>query len=460
MTRLEETIGAFLRAEGLEPQHVLVALSGGADSVALLLALHEYRDRAFKVSAAHVHHHLRAEADDDARFVMELCTRLGIELEMLDADITAERIRAVGVEAAAREARYALLDEAADRIGADCIATAHTRNDQAETLLMRLITGSGASRLRGISPRRGRIIRPLLTVSRAEIEQFVEERGIEPRRDAMNEDPRYLRSSVRHRLLPLLAELNPRIVDSLAETAQQVFDQQNELDAAVKEAHHRFVRTSDDHIDIDATSLGDRPWMLRRLILDAVRKLEPEARDVSAEDLHRLQNAVARTSVTRDLSIRRHHGVLRLERAEQRDPIPDELQITPGGTLEIPNSSWQLRLEEVPSLPPRESWSSASHQLFEIPPGAPAAFTVRSRRRGDRFLPLGSSSEKKLKDFLINRKIDKQDRASLPLLICDNEIVWIPGVEVSERFRVREGRGRLFRASLERSDGNGEALRR
>jgi tRNA(Ile)-lysidine synthase len=454
---LHQAITEFLGEHGLEPKRMIVAVSGGPDSVAMLLALHEFPDRRFDLSVAHVHHHLRDDADEDARFVDDLGRRLGIDVTILHADVAPDRIRDVGVEAAAREARYALLESEADRLGADFIATAHTQNDQAETLLMRLVTGSGSSRLRGIAAKRGRIIRPLLNVSRDEIERFLDSRSVTARVDTMNADPRFLRTRIRHELLPLLESINPRAIETLAESAAQIAEEQREIDSAVAAARAEFAQFDSARVVVDASALGRRPWMLRRLLLEGIRHLDPDCREVSAEDLRRLARVGARTSITADVSARRDGPAIVLERVPDRVEIA-EVELTPGDSVLLHPLRCTLTLTEITDRP--EKLSGPGHQVFEVPLETPLSFTVRGRRDGDRFFPLGAPAEKKLKDFLISRKISAENRDKIPLLLCNGEIVWVAGVELSDKFKVRNGTGRLFRAEIDWGAGDANAVQR
>src|SRR5687767_11136479 len=203
------------------PCAIVAAVSGGADSTALLLALTGLRDDGFEVHAAHVNHHLRGiDSDADEQFVRDLCARLGVPLHVADGTLDPERVRARGIEAAAREVRYARLSEIREATGARFVATAHQKNDQAETVLMRLLTGSGIAGLRGIHPvRADGFVRPLLDVTREEIEAFLRERNVTPRTDRSNADARFLRNRVR----AIIGELNA--VENLAAIADQAREQ-------------------------------------------------------------------------------------------------------------------------------------------------------------------------------------------------------------------------------------------
>lgn len=243
-------------------QRVVVAVSGGADSVALLLALKEAAGRLrLRLDAAHFDHGLRGAASAaDAAFVAALCRRLGVPLHLGRA---APPLAGPGLEAQARRARYAFLASVADRLGADRIATAHTADDQAETVLMRLLRGSGGDGLQAIRFRRGRVVRPLLECRRADVLDFLAAAGEPFRDDASNADPRFLRNRVRHEVLPVLAALNPRVRAALARTATVAQEERRLLERAAR----RALRRIDDGSGLSLAGLRRlaRPLQLRLL---------------------------------------------------------------------------------------------------------------------------------------------------------------------------------------------------
>ena len=426
---MQGTICQFFVKEGIAGGRIVVAVSGGADSSALLLSLH---DLNLDLVAAHVNHHLRgAESDADEAFVRELCRRLGIRLRVADGTLDPERVRARGIEAAAREVRYAHLTRIREEERAACVATAHQKNDQAETVLMRLLTGSGPAGLRGIHPRReDGIIRPLLGVTRAEIEAFLAERQVVPRSDRSNEDPRFLRNRVR----AFLREVDA--TDNLARIAEQARAQWPLLERAVDEAERRCLDVREDATHF--LRWPDDEWLRGALLQRHIRRLDPHARDFDASRLAAQVETLKRVSVTSTVELVRKGDALilrkRLAPAEDFDLAMGLDESAYIASLGI--TMHMTRAERAEARP-------ASCQRIELPEGAEMRFTVRNRRHGDRFHPLGMPRPKKLKDFLIDRKIDRDDRDRLPLLVWNGEIVWIAGVEVSERFKVRGAGGVL-----------------
>jgi len=442
---LVAAVRQFFVNSGIGPCEIVAAVSGGVDSTALLLALAELRPDGFTIAAAHVNHHLRgADSEADEAFVRDLCERLGVPLQVADGELDPALVRHRGIEAAARAVRYERLRELA---GSRLLATAHQKNDQAETVLMRLLTGSGIAGLRGIHPHRADgILRPLLRVTREDIERFLREKNVTPRLDRSNEDPRFLRNRIRG----LVRELHA--VDNLAAAADQAREQWPLLERLVHDAE-------------PAARAGTWPaelWLRRALLERLIRALDPEARDFDARRLAEELDRVKRVSVTKHVELVRRGDTLLLERrAETPDVAGFEVEIAPGAPVYIPEIDLTVGIDEG---------ISGRGQRFAIDPvgGGEPRFVVRNRRRGDRFQPLGLTAPKKLKDFLIDRKIPAGVRDRLPLLVWNGEIVWVGGVEVSERFKVTtapagmlyevwmEGSGAEHHSRLHRGTGKSE----
>jgi tRNA(Ile)-lysidine synthase len=437
-----EAIRRFLAAHGLVQRPIVSAVSGGVDSTALLIALVELGD--IKFTAAHINHHLRgAESDDDEAYVRELCARYDIPLRVADGTLDPEAVRHRGIEAAAREVRHARLREIA---GTALIATAHQKNDQAETVLMRLMTGGGIAALRGIHPvRDDGVIRPLLEVARAEIEQFLTERNVTPRFDRSNADPRFLRNRVR----ALLRELDDGAVDNLAAIADQARQQWPVLERAVDAAENVIV--TDDETRF--RSMPEDAWLCQALLLRHIRRLDPEARDVSADDLKRLAASSTRTSVTKSLELL-HDGDQIVLRRRGQDATPHfEIEIDAGNEVHIPEIETTVRIRQ----PGNPATRQPNTQVIQLPKGATPHFTIRNRRDGDRFRPLGMSHDKKLKELLIDRKIAAASRDRIPLLVWQGTIAWVAGVEVSELFKVTGEAADQYEVAIEQDH---ESVRR
>jgi tRNA(Ile)-lysidine synthase len=255
---------------------VLLAVSGGADSVALLRAMTALKTGGLgRLCVAHFNHKLRAEADADQQFVVSLCKQLGLSCETGSCDVALlAASRGEGIEPAARRARYGFLKETAGRLGARFILSAHTANDQAETILHRIMRGTGISGLTGMSRFRrlghATLLRPFLSVRRRELEKYLRDIGQPFRNDLSNADRRFTRNRIRHELLPLLARhYNPAVADALLRLGGLAADAQGVINHLVDQLHERAVKSDNENcVEIDAAHLGSSPpYLLRELLV-------------------------------------------------------------------------------------------------------------------------------------------------------------------------------------------------
>jgi len=269
---LVAAVDRALQAAGLSlhGRTIVVGLSGGADSVALVDALASLRRRrGFRLVAAHLDHGLRSGSRDDAAFCAAFCATLDVPLRAATADVRARAARERGgLEQAARRERYAFLRAVREEEGAAAIAVAHTRDDQAETLLLRLLRGAGATGLAGMRPRAGDILRPLLDVSRADVLDHLRERGLAWREDPSNADPAPRRNRVRHELLPYLeARFNPEIRAALARTASLLADEAAHVRAEAETLLARVAREEEGTLVLGRLSLAEAPTPVARVAI-------------------------------------------------------------------------------------------------------------------------------------------------------------------------------------------------
>ena len=258
-----ETIKALTTEYDMLPRGgtVLCAVSGGADSMCLLHLLHTWAgEGGFRVAAAHYNHNLRgAESDRDAAFVAEWCAGQDIPCVIGAGDVAHEaRARGLGVEETARQMRYEFLRGAADAMGCGRIATAHSADDNLETLLLHLVRGAGLHGLAGIPPRRGVVVRPLLTTSRAEIVAYLEANGVAHVEDSSNTDEGYARNRIRRQVVPVLRQLNPRLTESAAETMGYLRTDNDYLNAQAAAACQN-ARWAEDDLVIEARYIAQLP---------------------------------------------------------------------------------------------------------------------------------------------------------------------------------------------------------
>lgn len=386
-------------------EQVVCAISGGADSVALLFALYLLAPQmGFTLSAAHFNHGLRgAESDEDAAFVAALCDRLDIPLHMGQGSVVAGK---KGLEAAARDARYAFLESLPGKI-----ATAHTADDNAETVLMHLIRGTGLKGLGGISPVRGNVIRPMLTVTRHEVIAFLQEYNLAWREDSSNAGDDFLRNRLRHRVMPLLKEENPGIAQNLSDMALRLRE-----DEAVLSAQAALD-------DPDISRLRELPYALRSRWITAFLKnngvKEPEKNHIDLVDrLIVSDRPSARGCLPGGITVSRCYD--RLEIAATDYALQKQLLQVPCEMI-LPNAGVCMKISDAKYL---------SHEQDRFTVKAQGQLYLRSREAGDAIrMPGGTKSLKKL---FIDRKIPANNRSNIPVIVDDNGILGVMGVGANQ----------------------------
>jgi tRNA(Ile)-lysidine synthase len=464
---VESRVLRTLRKHDMLPRggRVLVALSGGADSVALLHILRtlERRGALVVAGAAHLNHQLRGvEADGDEAFCRDLAAASGVRFVAGRTDVAAlasETGRSV--EDAARQARYRFLSDAAVGLDAGAIAVGHSLDDQAETFLLRLIRGAGAAGLAGIRPRVNRVIRPLLEISRAELRRYAAAHALEFRDDASNADVSVPRNRVRHELLPHLEQFSPTVAAALARAAGLAREDEEFLDGLAIESAGSIVLLESDGVAVDIAGLTAlAPALASRVARKALSAAAPD-RFIGFQhiddllDLARTGAEGAAVTLPGVTAIRRGHRIVFGIVAEPpfsnsfRFPlsIPGEVAV-PGWAL---SATWVDDLGDVKTPAARGDTAVVAAGPLQGP------LAVRTRRRGDTFKPLGMGGRgRKLQDFLVDRKIARVDRDSLPLVVDgDDRIVWVVGQSVAEDFRVTTAKHGVILLKARRLGGVG-----
>lgn len=449
--RLTETVRTALTEFGVRDETVVVAVSGGPDSVVLLHLLFRLReDFGLRLHVAHLNHMLRGEhGARDARFVADLAQRLDLPCTCEERDVrTYQRASAnSSLEDAARQVRYQFLNETADRAGAKRIALGHMADDQAETVLLHLVRGTGLSGLRGMLPVRGRIIRPLLTVRREEIEEFLQNEGIAHCADETNESRQFARNKIRADVIPLLQrEFNPKVVDSIVRTAQVVRSAEEWVQIELDRHFDGLIVDRDDTgLSFSADTLMNAPTMLRRLaIRRAIRECAIETLNLGLSHVEATEALLfaadrrGRISLPGGLFARRIEDILevrqeRVVETGQAWSIPVEIP----GSYRIPHSDVTLTCEIAPQGGESGEPTTESHEAFMDWDCVRGGLAIRNRRPGDRFHPLGAPGSRKLKDFFIDIKIPQPERDHIPLLVDDEGIICVLGYVIADRMRVR-----------------------
>jgi tRNA(Ile)-lysidine synthase len=441
-----ERIGEHLRDSGLIPEgaKVLVGYSGGADSTCLLHLLHRL---GYDVVAGHLHHGQRAEADKEMRLCEAFCEELGIPFAGGKADVPrmAKDLK-IGLEEAGRKLRYEFLSQAAWRLGYDLIATAHTRDDHVETVLLNLTRGTGLVGLAGIPPVRGNIVRPLLPFAREETRAYCAEHGLWFHDDPANEDTAFSRSRIRQAVLPELRQINPAIDESVLRMAATVREEDAFLDALGAGALERSevevngnlkFLTEDVELFLDRKSLSHLPKpLMRRALRLAVRAMGAElAYDHVQKVEHALNAGDKHGSVTADggrVVVEWDDERLVVRNLEEVEPFRYNLTV-PGETMSD-DFGWQFTV--FATSPEDHRRERGALEVVIDSEKVKGQLHFRSAKAGDTIKPLNFEGTKDLADILSEAGLTRAARSRLPI-VCDMVgPVWAPGQVLADRVKI------------------------
>jgi tRNA(Ile)-lysidine synthase len=435
---------------------VVIAVSGGPDSVCLLHVLHMLSTQLrHELVVAHFDHGWRPGEDEiETELVRKLAQSLKVPFETGKADSFKSESMS-SVEEAAREARYGFLERVRQKHAGQRIALGHNLNDQSETLLMRLLRGSGATGLAAIPPIREHIIiRPLIEVQREEIESYLEEMDLSYAIDSSNRNTDLLRNRIRLELVPLLLEYQPRLVEHLGETASILREESEFLDSVStewvsKEANH----VSEAKISIPIRQYLSLPEVLRKRVLRRILSMvKGNIRRIgrkhiqSIDDLASSGKPQASLDLPDRMTVRRTYDLLHFMDREEDASMTFSYVIEGPGILPIKEIGRSLSLlvrekgERGPSASPRTAYLDAEKATFPL--------LVRNFRPGDRFVPLGMKGHKKLKDFFVDLKVPFEIRRSTPILVRNDIPVWVAGYRIDERFKITPTTRVVLEASL------------
>jgi tRNA(Ile)-lysidine synthase len=429
---------------------VLVAYSGGADSTTLLdLLLRLRQELGFEIVVAHFNHKLRPSSDDDEQFVIQAAQKYGLPLFVGSKNVRsyAKRHR-FNLEEAGRKLRYIFLKKTAAKIGATKIATGHTMTDQAETLFMRLMRGSGPQGLSGIAPvSEGILIRPLIEIERQNIESYIKTKGLDFCVDETNFDRRLLRNRIRLDLLPYLQKnFEPKIVLHLGRLASIFQEEEKYLEKISEEAAQRAIFVRNGQSFIDRRYLSTLPDALaRRCVRAFISRVKGDLRSISFTDVESVLNLGERKDLTlkKGLLLRREKDLVFLK--EETSPkIPYEYSWKGKRPLILRVPGMKFRAQRLKKKGPLTlEFNDKRRSVLD---GAKLKFPllVRSRKEGDRYQPLGAPGQKKLKEIMRAKGIPVSEREKLPVFLSKKRIVWVLGLPVSERFKVRETTKDIF----------------
>ena len=428
----------------LPGQRVLAAVSGGVDSMVMLDL---FRRAGVDVTVAHVNFRLRGEASDaDERFVLDQCRSAGITAHVTRFKTQAlATTRGISIQMAARELRYNWFRELAAQEGLDRIATAHHLDDQAETMVLRLVHGSGLSGLAGIPVNNGIIIRPLLFASKRELQEYALERGIQWREDASNSGTDYERNFIRNRVMPLLGELNPSLEQSAGRMASKLSGSLEVMSIGLEVLRAKVMRSSGAaEVLIDRRAIGEfqHPSAVLHLLLEDYG-FHPEVCSRMVEDPVPVNGSVFH-SATHVLTVDREVFAMRPVSAD--DPGAEVISIPGPGCYRLGEVELTCS-EAVPAVESDPAVACLDHGLVTFP------LLWRHWQAGDRIMPLGMAGEKKVSDLLIDLKAPAAGKDQESVVISGDMIIWVAGRRIGHSFRITETTRRMLRLEVKKVTG-------
>lgn len=470
MWKTEQKVRDFVEKHGLIREGDLLAagISGGADSVCLFYLLKSLqRELDFDFVAVHVNHELRGEeAARDEAFVEDLCRQEGVRFYSVHRDVKAMAAReGFTLEEAGRKARYEAFEDILLKEQGTGIVLAHHQDDQAETMIHHLIRGTGLAGLCGLRPLSGNRIRPLLCLERREIEQYLRARGCSWQADSSNQEDEYTRNKIRHHVVSYLCqEINPKAVAHMSQTAEELRETEELLSRLVRQKRQQFVKKGEDGIAWIRERLKEElPLIQRRIFLEEMKQAAGSEKDFSrvhAEAVESLWEKPAGKEICLPKGVvaqRSYEGiVIKKRRAEaaggERMPEkqgnwglePEEQikELTAGGYLVC----YQLISNNFSAIEEKKytKWLNYDNIKDKL--------VIRHRKQGDRIGVLVSGGSKKLKDYLIDRKVPREKRDELWVLAEGQEILWVIGDRISEKYKVTESTEKILHIQIKGGD--------
>jgi len=450
---------------------VIVALSGGPDSMCLVHILKKLQERYnIKLYAAHVNHCLRgAEADADEEYVRGFCKNANIDFYSKRIDINElARITNTSTETAGREARYAFFNELKEKLGANLIALAHNANDQAETILMRIIRGTGMEGLRGIRPvRDGIYIRPILILTREEIEEYCRINKLNPRIDKSNFEKIYNRNKIRLELIPYLQEnFNKDILNTVNRLSEIISKDQDYLEEVAEKKYKEYCSIIGEKIGLDQQLINEHEAIVTRVIRRALKDIKGDLKNIELVHINEImelfsmgtgkmitlpEGIIAEKVYTEIYFYKKKGNNLSNELKDEIIIFDKEKFQQPSIVKAIDGMNVKISLRIVTKDEVVDFSQDPYKKYFDYDK-INRYISIRTRQEGDRFTPYGMKGSKKLKDLFIDLKIPKEERNTLPLVCFDKEIAWIVGYRVSNKYIVTKNTNYILEIKIEKGE--------
>ncbi len=434
---------------------VVAGVSGGADSICLLHLLFQLKKYGLNLIVAHLNHGLRGtESDSDEEFVKKAASGLGLRFVSRYVDTGSFKdSENLSIEDAARRLRYTFFQNTLKNNKADKIATAHTLEDQAETVLMRMLRGSGSSGLSGIPPVNGSIVRPLINISGTEIKKYLKSRNIKWREDSSNKSMLYLRNKIRHDLIPQLRTYNPNIVEVLSRTSDLLRVESEFLDINTEAAFKSvFVKKHFGYIARISKYSKLHKAVRLNLLRKCIENIKGDLKSVSSlqvltiDEQINSEKASCNITLPGKLLFSKGYNIFSISR---KDAVNTgfSYEITGPGEYRFKNG-FKLLVEKTSD---RSMWSDENTGHFSSKK-VTFPLLIRNIRPGDRFKPLGFMGFKKVKDFFIDEKVPRFLRKAVPIVECDRNVAWVGGFRIDDRFKVGKDEKEFLRIRLTKQE--------
>ncbi|MGL4452144.1 MAG: tRNA lysidine(34) synthetase TilS [Sarcina sp.] len=449
-----------------EGDKVLVALSGGPDSVCLLHLLHSLKDELkIDLYAAHVNHLIRGEeAFADEIYAKELCESLDVKFFV--KRVCVENIakeKGISTEMAGRDERYGFFNEIRDEENITKIAIAHNANDQAETLIMRIMRGTGLEGLVGIRPiRDGLYIRPILSLTREEIENYCEVNSLNPRIDKTNLEEVYSRNKVRLKAIPFIKDnFNPDIINTLNRLSQNAMIDSQFINEVVKEKYKKFCLFKDGKAILDKNRFDEKEAILTRMIKKALMQVSGAFNNFELKHIYDVINLQKgstgkRINLTNNvIAINEYGNVVLVNEKFTEALVSDEcieidiVDLIKEKSKKISFNSYEFSFDIIENNG-KINFKNTNEKYFSF--DEVKTINLRTRKNGDKIVPFGFRGTKKLKEIFISSKVPKEERDLIPIIDFDGEIAWIVGLRNSELFKINKHNEMLIKISFCRKE--------
>lgn len=446
---------------------VVVALSGGPDSVCLLNLLCEIKEEMnLKIAAAHVNHMLRGEAaDEDEKYAEDMCKNLGIKFfsKRVDVDNYA-KMRGVSSETAGREVRYAFFEEIRNELGFEKVATAHNANDQAETILMRIMRGTGLEGLAGIPVKRDDIfIRPILFMVREDIEEYCEKHKLNPRIDKTNLERLYSRNKIRLDILPYMKKnFNSDVVEAINRMAILLQQDNEYIMEEVNKCYKDNCIVSPNEVVITEKVFEYNSAVTNRIIRKAIKQVSGSNYDVEMKHIHDvillntlqtnkkidLPNGLCAKNVYGDIHIKKRENK---QKSKMLEVVFEKKQLINGKNVEFMEYLFNFEVINKDNIKNIDSIKNNNVKYFDFN-NINGNIIIRNRRNGDKIIPLGMKGSKKLKKLFIDMKIPQEQRDSFPIIQFGDDIAWVVPIKMADKFKVRSTTEKILKIEMNRKE--------